>query len=462
MFKISPVFFICSLLSALIIFTSIVLPNEYRVITFLPIIFLLFVINPVINQLKEVYFGVKIIYYLFFIKLVISPLLISFTGETGLQLIEPTKDSLELATLLQVIEAITALLVVSIIGNKLLPKEREINRHLVKIKDNQSIFFLIIIIVSFFVLMLFPSLTTNYTFLAFYNDESQITSFFRGLDIHLLDISIVLLFTLIARYLSNMKGIYPVIIFILFSAIFIGIGRGDNRLQIVFSMITSLVVAKIYFREHYHKILAAIFLFGTIMILVLSYYRIFAITSWRPNGGNAEINLGYITNMVQIYFSGIKNTALGIEAMNSYSNHVSYQVLFSDIFSWSGYTANFISEYFFEFGLTTNYLFNLHIYGSLMSYGDQIIPSMVQSYIHFGLIGSFIIPGIFTLGILYVEKINMKVQSIEEYLINIRLISVMAMFVGYSISSIGMFIFGTYVLWFILFKINRIISHKVV
>lgn len=453
-----------NIISIFLFFIILVSPNtppDYKVICFLPILFIIFSSNKVINMMKNNYIGVRILFYLFFVKFVVSPLFISLSGFSGEMGFEPSDSSIITAVFFQAIEIITSFLVIRFIGYKILPCNKVQKEFKQSVKSKQSVVFMITVIFTILLIIISPNILSNYTLITFSSENSGVVSILRGLDIHLLDISKLLILVFIIRFLGgearkNKKFAY--IISLLLMAFYICILRGDNRLQIILSIITTLVLSRIYFPKQFKKTIIYVSLIGAIMLLTLSYYRIFGVTEWRPDGGNAVIDLKYFSGMFQGYFSGVRNTAQGFEAMEIYSNIIDTKVLFSDVFSWSGYLANFFMDIFGSFTNTTNDYYNLYLYGPSFTYGDQILPSIAQSYAYFSFGGIFIFPMIFTFGIIIVERINLKVTTVEEYIVNVQLMSILAMFVGYSISSIGMFVFGTYLIWFILFRLNNYIS----
>ncbi|WP_192945194.1 O-antigen polymerase [Staphylococcus cohnii] len=197
-------------------------------------------------------------------------------------------------------------------------------------------------------------------------------------------ISKYILIAIIIRYFYNLykyKKNYMYIIYSILFVLFINmIFIGDNRMDAMLPIITSLLLLNYLYGKK-------MFVFNGIMVL-FSIAAIYSISILR---GSFEYSItndknALITDYLQIYFGGIYNIALSIEA-SSFNNN-EFLVFFYDLVRpFLGLNLLWRSD---EIQMSST-IFNIRIFGT-DEHTTQIIPLLGQFYMPFGYLGVVIAP----------------------------------------------------------------------
>lgn len=91
------------------------------------------------------------------------------------------------------------------------------------------------------------------------------------------------------------------------------------------------------------------------------------------------------------YFGGLQNVAIGVKAIGLYKSVFTFQSFLKDIFQNVILINYFVSDY-----NGSTYFFNRAIYGH-SHWADQIQPTVMQAYFHYGFVGVILVPAVISL-----------------------------------------------------------------
>ncbi|GEM_PF-5806211 len=451
---------IINFLIALVCFFSLGKHEGYDLIVLLPIIFsLCLILFHNFERLTSRYIGIKIYYYILWIRFALMPLSFTLSLNITGKGIDPISSNIDLAVFIMVIELITSSLIVHSLGESILLKNNLRQDFRVEEVKGRSYVFYFLFVISISLIIIFPRLLDNFSFVTF-NESSRTVSYFFGLDSRVLVISKMAFTCISISYLGKLymkkKKYLLYILALIIGVINIMIFTGENRATIFFTIVPTLLILKTAFPDN-EKITKYIILFsGFLILLSLSFYRIFAVTDWRPQGGTLDFSFDYLSKLLQAYLSGPRNIALGLESIKTYKSLIGFETFFSDILIWTGYLGNFLSKTFKITFLGTSYLFNLYIYkGNMYGQGDQIVPLTIQSYAYFGVLGSAIFSMISSYLLVIFDYKICKSKTLNSIYINVMYATVLAMFMGYNISILMLYLFDRYLIFWIFDYINN-------
>lgn len=458
------IFFI-SLITAILICFLPSLPSAYSVIALLPIAYsILMLISTKFHILARRYLGIKIVYAVMFLRYVIMPLLMALSGSTVTVGRVPSDRYILPSVMIMIWELVASVFTIVIVGNHILLKENKKPKIYLNDKGKSNLVYVILIIICILLIIVHPTLIENFQFFNVTEEGTKSISFIKGLDIRLLLILKVIIYSLLISKFSDLykekKSYTYYYLALLTSILYIGMIRGDNRTNIVVDIICVVTVMWHSFPHDRKKSIVMITSMGLILVLSVSLYRSFAVTSWRPQGNEIEFNLSFFSNFFQSYISGPSNVAFAIETADIFNNVINFKTFLNDFFAWTGYLGNYLG--ISSSDNLTSYLFNIDIYSlsAWGGYGDQIIPMSGQGYIYFGYLGAPIFSVIICIWIVYLDKVRTKARSLDKLIIDTYLVSRLALFMGLNITIMMMFIFDKYLQLWIVEKANSVFKIK--
>lgn len=446
------------IIASIVVFLSPKLPLSYKGIALLPISYgIIMIFSSKFHILAKKYLGIKIVYIVMFLRYVMLPIFIAISGDiSGIGKMPLDKYILP-SFFLMIWELIVCVVVINIAGDKFLLKENVQLSSILKNDKSRNVVYSLVVFVSFIFVIIFPSLIQNFQFFNVTEEGTKTISYFYGLDIRLLLISKVIIYSYIIKKYStlykNKKNKKYYYICLVASIIYIGIIRSDNRTNILIDIICVIVVMYHSFPSFRKKSIILIGLSGIILVSSVSMYRMFAETSWRAEVKTREINLA---RTLQAYISGPRNVAFSIETADIFKYNIDINTLFNDLFAWTGY---FASIFKIDIENITNQFFNMTIYmfsPTWSGYGDQIIPVIGQGFIYLGYIGAPIFSAIICLTIVFIDRIRCKSDTIYQLIITTFLVSRLALFMGLSITILMMFILDSFLQLWIVDKANSL------
>lgn len=449
---------------AFLIFTSIIVSfvtffcclskQGYELLFLFPATFAATIVlfKPFLTLVKK-YTGFKILFAIYCLKYLVLPFSISFSDINKGIGIDPTPSNIRIATLILLMELFVVVAVLSLAGKKFLLAKKRTELFKKGEKYNGSnIGYILVIALAIVLLILHPDLINNFSFIN-YNSSSKTISYFLGLDIRIVQLSFSLIFIVSTsicayRYSITRSGFYY------YFSLFIGlltmvVIKGDNRASFLVSILSTLITMIVAFPSNKKKTFISIIIVGGLALVSLSIYRQVTVTDWRPQGGQLSFTFDSISGTLQTYLSGPRLVAQGLGAIQHQS--ISFSTIFSDIFIWSGYIGNILSD---RFGLVlsgTSYAFNAYLYGeSLSGVGDQIVPLSVQSIWYFGFFGALVLPVLISLLLVYFESKFCSSKTYGQLFINAMMVIIFGLFPGYNISILFLYYFDRYLISYLI------------
>ncbi|ARD73602.1 O-antigen polymerase [Staphylococcus xylosus] len=368
------------------IYTKVNYSNQgYSVIYILPLIFASITIFKVIFTPKKIL--IIIIDMIYFVRLVLINFMVVYSGwYEGRSLLSPLVDSYHKAIYLLALEYIFANIFYYIFvkSKDINLTNKNLNLRIEKddFKDKIYILFL------FFNVLLLVFNRENISILGIGQSKTNNLELVENTFTTLMSISLYvskyILIGIVIRYFYNLykcKKNYRYIIYSFLLVLFINMFFiGDNRMDALLPIITSLLLLNYLYGKK-------MFLFNGIMVL-FSISAIYFISILR---GSFEYNItndtkSLITDYLQIYFGGIYNIALSIEASNFNNNN--FLVFIYDL------VRPFLGLNFFwrsDVIQMSSTIFNIRIFGT-EGHTTQIIPLLGQFYMPFGYLGVVIAP----------------------------------------------------------------------
>lgn len=430
----------------------------YELMPLYPLALIAVILLPNFRKLAKNNIGIKVLYLSMWVKYSILPLCISLSNVVAYRGVMPSSDSISKAIILQIIEILVVAIVVETVGRKLLLRyscEKTEMRNSTPVVEGA------IIMIAIAFLILHPDLISNFSFLV-YNENTDAVSYFRGLDVRLIQLAIILAFCIIIRW-AKTKSATNSLYFIV--ALFVGtlamlVFKGDNRASLLINIVSVAIVMMSAYPTKKRTIINFIFIIGTTALVLLSLYKIIGVTDWRPDGGSIDLSFEWVARVIQAYLSGPGNVAQGLEAMEVYPG--SLKTFFSDILVWSGYFGNFISEAFgIEYEWTSQF-FNMYIYNNtqVSNGGDQIIPMVVQSVWYFGYLGSMIFSAICASLVVVFDRLVKSAKSFSKLYITTMMSVVTGLMLGYNVTIVSMYFFDRYLIFWLIITIAEAIDNR--
>lgn len=440
--------------------TSVYGYNYYFLVPFLYGICIIF--SPRIEFINFDNIGPTILNVTMLIKYSITPL-VSHLGDHYYWIgVKPDSEYLNLAVLFTIIELLTLFFTINFlikkgIGNTNINDSKNTSDSKM---INRTLIHFIFVIISLIIVVIFPQTIADQRFIF---NQSNLGTLVR------IDFPLSGLFTTIFNfgrycavllvinyfYKKNLKkesffnlfgAFLPVIINSLFTS-------NLSRLNLLVPLIS--FVSIIYFLFDSKKMrritIKALIYMCVFLVLYMSVVKFFGVG--RGNEGNGG-NLYWWGDTLNMYFSGVKDTAIGIKALPYIKEHfiiLRPTLFFNDTLSHIIGISNFIDQ-----SHTSTILYNYIYFGSSIS-KSQIVPNIVEGYYYFGYL-LFLLPMFLTIMCYHLNnkfKLNSKIDMKFAYQYSSLFCGMMLM-VNYSM-IISYFINVT-----LLFAIISIINKKMI
>lgn len=433
------------------------LSDQYKVIWILPLVYLILFLG-----IKNIRIYLKGNMGMWFINIImlIRYVLIPFTlaGDSSSSYLygpEPSIESYNLAIFLMVFELISIFVIIALFSTKMYKKE-QITENLRNVKKSNW-FLIMFSLLSIFILLQYPGmLIPNNLFIIkeiVYRPSLEIA--YDGAIVLLSQISklvlvLVLIQEIFKKFIKKNKAnsIFYSITTLFIMLMYLGLMTGTQRWSIVIpALIFMNIIYEIYPKQF--KLLGLII--GSIMIVM------FLSSSTSKFMWNGDLSFGFYLDMfsdqLQIYFSGPRLVAQGIETVELYASKISMITLINDF----GGSLPFFSKYFDQLNRINRY-FNQYIFGNSHN-TSQIIPMVSIGYGYFYV---FLAPIFTSIGV-YLAMLFDKKSKIARDIKYKYIYSYTAIWCAMSMGFNTQIVFSWFINLFILvilFKINDIVSLK--
>ena len=408
----------------------------YRLIWILPLVYTLMYVIVYVRalKLKSLRITTISVMFLFFLKNVLYPLLLSFSAQNyiGRQYISVTPELIEMSILLGAVEVIGAslflLLITAILGFDRLPN-LPCKLYLTRNRLDYYVFLFISIVLY----VAYEHQNRVITFLSFSVSEgyTPIEGTLLTLIRQIVVIAFIIGFLLVLRYgkdkyeqTSNKKYINLVLL-----AAFANLSVivGNRRSVQIFTTFLSVFLLVGAFPKYRKKIITVISYGGGLVIALMTLHRwgAFQYGSYLSAFESQSKNLSWLLNYIQIYLGAPLSTATAISAMNAVKVDV-VNLLYD--FGRLTFGLSFLLKGDMHI---TSELYNLYLYGGKQLTG-QVISSTAYSYYYFGVLGVGVI-----------ICLNIWLSSIFEKLFRRSRSYESAYLYGYCLLRISLNILGT-------------------
>lgn len=308
-----------------------------------------------------------------------------------------------------------------------------------------KIFVGICILIYIYILIFHPEVFRNTHFIlntSFINDEKVVL---EETYISVVEkwLEVILLVSMLSFFYRG-KNKYFIVVFavIMIPRLFY---IGNSRLSLLSPAIVSLfLLLRLYpIKKKFILIFVSSFLFLSMFILTLE-------KSFKSDN-IAEVNSTELANLINAYFSGVSNVAIGIEAYEQYGDFFDVNYIINDMFR------NFpvLSQYFSSEENSVSF-YNKTFYNSSLADSDQIPPTVCQSIWYFGYLFFGILPFVMVRFVLYADKKFFQSSSIDDIWIYALLGTSVGWAVPGSFQHLYMVIYYSILPLLVLFYINKI------
>ncbi len=187
--------------------------------------------------------------------------------------------------------------------------------------------------------------------------------------------------------------------------------NGYSRQSILVYLIINLAIVRwIYDDKKMFKILLIV---SMLLILLVTFIKMSNVNENFFEYAKSFTN--NLTKNLEVYFGGMKNILKANEVGILLEGYNKLFIFKNDLFSYFPLLTR-ISDY----NKTTIVYFNYTIYKHFI-YQDQIVPMILQGYIYFGIYLSSLLSILYTIIILYLDKLVLKSENILEFILIIYL-----------------------------------------
>lgn len=447
------IFFMCILISLLILFFN--QHDGYNLLFTQPILFsivyILLFSKIIRNDKKRVFFIV--LTSVSFIRYVLLPLLIVLSGYYGgRSAVEPESESFFKAILLMNYELMICALLIAIMEKRRNKNHINVSNENLEIRNNDVVYY-IVILLSIFLLFLFPSVLNKINFI-FPSSMDAEFSFLENIVVYLTIISKQLFFILVSKklFLNYKRSNKEIFIFLnfLFAILNISIYFGTNRTDII----TSATVSFLLLYKLYGKRVIKYSIFGATLLIFL----ITSVTNYRePASITKNPNVLVETaDTFQVYTGGPYNVAIALETKEYFPEAKDPSVLFFDIFRPMIGVNIFIKDLPFKY---SNIYFNERIWLDI-DRRSQILPMIGQGNLFFGFFLAPIFSILFIFIYYYLERRSLTTKNLEIFyflsLVNVRL----GFFMGQNTMNLINDMSMNLVLFLLIFYINKLVKNS--
>ncbi len=347
--------------------------------------------------------GAIILNYTTIIKYLIMPFIMCLGNYYSWLGTMPSEKNINYAIILTIIEMISVLLVSNYISKKEIIVEKE--RH--NIKPLKSGFIhIIFIVLGFVAFMLVPKAFEDYRFIFDTNDlattikvDFEFSGIYKTLFIFARYSLIILLINYF--YKRNLRKKSKFNILMSFVPVFLNCLYISNlsRINICVPLFTFSILIFLLFNEKSEQKLIIRLLLITLIssIVFMSALKFFG--EGRGNEGK-ENDIAWWGDTLNMYFSGPKETAIGVKANDLIESEYGwkrYNLLINDTFSNVIGLSNFTTKN------NSTTLYNYVYFSSTVAI-CQIVPNIIEGYYYFGFLFCFIWPVLFVFLCYYFNK----------------------------------------------------------
>ena len=412
---------IFSVVASVIIFFQNTSEFHYQLSFLLPLVFsilLLFCKNIKFTDFKLI--GTVVLNWCMVIKYCLSPLVSSSTGFYSWLGRTPSANSTIIAIVLTLLEMITIMFFSNILYNRYIKKIKNINfedeeTKIAPIRHN--IVYLIFIVLFVLVIVFVPQAISDQRFLFNQNNldiTTKIDFKFSGIyqTIFLFGRFALVLIVINYFYKRNLKkesilnvlfSFIPVVINALFTS-------NLSRLYILCPLLTfSTLILILYNSKKNRKIIVRVlFIIFAAILIYLSFTIFFG--SGRGNESESS-NIKWWGDTINMYFSGIKETAIGVESIDRVDQYYGFfriKLFFNDLFSNVIGLSNLTNPDYNGISLYNYTYFNSSIAVC------QIPPNIIMGTYYFGYAFSFILPCILVWFTYYFSFKSLKRENLTN------------------------------------------------
>lgn len=407
--------------------------------------------------------GLSIVNILYFIKSVLYTLLQQLSGATNTAFITTTSRENVIATILNIIEVIVIYSVMAYYISR-----RENRSGITRLADvdtssignKRNVFLFVFFGFVIFLIIRTPSVLYKYNFFtvssldlirenAKNSDTGNITSVLVDLAKSILPVMVCK--WAYKKHIETGKTIYIGYALILLSLLTMVV-TGVSRTSFVVTGVSSCFLLMRLFPEK-RSIISRVYLI--VLIIVFTSFSMMRFSNFLGMRGNsAGARIDSISNTLQAYFCGIQNMGAAIRTKETFSTEIGINTFLSDLLgNWMG-----IGTLFRGTTNITQY-FNETIHAHVLSY-DQIIPTIGQSYVQFGLIGTYIYTIIMCIIIGKCDNKIGKSESIEFYYLYLLMTVKCAVTLMGNMRIFMASMLNTFIPLFVIFYFNRRIVGK--
>lgn len=457
---------ICLLVVSIIAVAIELFYNRLPGFEFMPLIPLTYALAVTISGAGNDFFssdkpGMSVVNGLYFIKSVVYTLLQSITGSIGSNYMIPTAKESTLAVLMCIGEIIVIYFCYWFINrnNTSIVKTREMHIEATIPGKRKNIVLFTFFLFVFLLILNSPSVLYRYNFFTISSvnliqqNASNIEA--NSFTTIMVEWAKVLLPVIICMwsfkgYQKSKKSKYVYIsigILCLLSMIVTGV----SRTSFVVTGLSSCFLLLQLYPEKRREIRN---IFGVVLTIVFITFSFTRFSNFMGLGKGNGHGLSDATNTLQAYFCGIVNNAASIRTREHYLSEINYNTFLSDMFDnwmWVGK--------FFRNSPNITEFFNQTIHSNVLAY-DQIVPTVGQSFIQFGLFGIYIYTIIMVLIIMKSDRLVNSSSRIEYQYLYILISVKCAVTLMGNLKIFMASALNTFLPLYIIFTINKILDAR--
>ncbi len=462
------IFFLTTLIIGMYIIIDNGVHSQYKVMALLPVVYglLQFCCNK--SSLVSQNIGISLINWCMLIRYLLSPLIMAISGkynvlsDYGVYL---STSDINKAVYLMIYEMIVVFLVIQFSSKdekKLLDFKDSSKIH-VSIDRTKTNVFWGVIICSVVFIIIFPDIIQKFTFAFNFKDISLIK--------HCSNINFELFFTLLVQWSMSFLTViiiqrmyfryqiskhmriiyYSLLVVLMFSSLILYSSR--------FSILVPALAGMMLIRQIYgEKARIAIKVGGLVLFLCLILITLtkqYQINSVLAAKDYFREIVGSASKMLQVYFSGITDVAISVQAKDNYGTLINITTILKDIIEPIPIIHNLIPDSTYS----SSNIFNYAIYQNF-DRSSYIVPLIGQGYMIFGEIGAPLFSFIVTLAaVKFAERSNSDRNIFKKY-IQLYLTVRLGLFMMISLASLISTVVNYYFLVYIIILLNELVNTR--
>lgn len=401
--------------------------------------------------------GLSIVNILYFLKSVVYTFFQTLSGKLNSSFISPASSENNLAVILNIVEIIIIYFCFWLFSKGRLGKNKFYNlteMDVQKTSRGQNIVLGAFILLVLVLVIMSPSVLYKYNFFLVSSidvikenvdnsDSGSITSI-------LVEWAKVILPAIIGmwsfrRYTETNKRRYVYYALIML-ALLTTIVTGVSRTSFVVTGISSCFLLMRLFPVE-KKMISRVFI--AVLAIVFVAFSLLRFTNFMGAGTYGFQRVSSIASTMQVYFCGIQNMAAAIRTRSIYINEITGKTFLSDMFgNWM-----WIGNLFRSSTNITQY-FNQTIYGRALAY-DQIVPTIGQAYVQFGIFGTYIYSVIMVYLITLFDRLVRSTSRIEFTLLYLLITVKCSITLMGNLRIFMASALNTYIPLFLIFWLNK-------